>query len=640
MASPSPRGHPEIPGPLLSRGQLIAAGVLGGAAAAGVGYATALNAAAYPPHAAVIVRVGIIIALLLGGLFAAGVRFQRRMSALLLLAAAFSCVWLLNGSNEGVSFSLGVAVSALAPGVFCYLILAYPSGHIGLPRERAFLFVGTGVMAACWWLAVLSRHQPLTATPLLRCAPHCAKNVLSIGLPDIGRVSGPVLWVAWLTMVLGTAVLLVRRALRADASLRRLMWPMLVVATANAVLLLGFAISQALGSAWAGPFGIADVATTIAIPVAIFAGFAMERLFMGNALVTLIKTFGDGTVTDVETAMARAMHDSTLRIFYRRRGLDGYVDPSGVPVGCPPESPGRMLTAIPDEQNPLAIVSFDAQLSDHEPFIRAAGDSALMWLEKERLAADLTASVRDLEISRRRVTQAADNERRRIQRDLHDSAQQRLVGMSVRVGMARDTLHTDPARCAALLEELDDDMGAAMDELRSVASGVYPPTLEQYGLAEALRSALRMVQVPVQFEASGVGRHQLEIESAVYFACLEALQNISKHAAAGVRADLHLWEDDGVLHFQLRDSGGGFDPRALRAGSGLHNMRDRLAAVGGELTVESQVGGETLITGSVSSDGIARGGLVSSSVSGGAQRETRSIRPRFTHRDGASLRWH
>jgi signal transduction histidine kinase len=233
-------------------------------------------------------------------------------------------------------------------------------------------------------------------------------------------------------------------------------------------------------------------------------------------------------------------------------------------------------------------------------------DNLALWLEKERLAADLTASVgdleasrRDLEASRRRLSGAADEERRRIQRDLHDGAQQHLIGMQVKVALALEASETDPARCKRLLGELDEQIAVTLNDLRSLASGVFPPVLTQYGLTTALRAELRRTPTPVRLEARGVGRHPSQVESAVYFSCLEALQNVAKHAGRGAEATLRLWQHHAQLGFELRDSGKGFDLDAKAAGSGLHNMRDRLESIGGRLTVESLPGCGTLVMGVV-----------------------------------------
>ena len=229
-----------------------------------------------------------------------------------------------------------------------------------------------------------------------------------------------------------------------------------------------------------------------------------------------------------------------------------------------------------------------------------------LWIEKERLAADLMASVRDLEASRRdleasrrRITRAADEERRRIQRDLHDGAQQHLIGMHVKVALALEFSRSDPSRCRRLLEELDEQIAMTVNDLRSLASGVFPVVLTEYGLVTALTAELRRTPIPVRLETAGVGRHPPQVEAAVYFCCLEAIQNVGKHAGRGAQATLRLFQNHKQLGFELRDCGTGFDVDFASPGSGLHNMRDRLESCGGRLTVESRPGRGTLVVGVV-----------------------------------------
>ena len=584
---------------LPNKSWLVAVGVLGTAAAAWVGYRTGVNPSAGPHHVAVPLRLAIIGALIAGGLWAYARRVQRRMGVLLLLAGIYSCVWLLNGTGDALPFSLGVLASGLAPGIFCYLILAHPVGRIESRGARRFIVAGTAFMFVVWSVADVADAQPVVSTPLLSCAPHCPHNTFYLGLPVSRHLLNPLLWVDWLVIVGGTAVLVIRRAHRSSAPLRRLLSPMVTVAIAEAIFILGFALSTFAGLSSARAFGTAYVATSVAIPVAIFIGLADERLFMGRALAQFVTALGKGSDTNAETLMSRVLRDPSLRISYKRAKASGYVNAEGTAVATPAESPGRSITSIPDDVRPLAVVSFDAQLADQERFIQAAGESALLWIEKERLTADLTASLRELEASRRRIAEATDHERRRIERDLHDGAQQRLVGIAVTLALALDALDDDTGECRAMLNKLGGELTETLLELRSLASGVFPPTLMEHGLVEALTSALRQVRSPVEFQAERIGAYPMEVETAVYFTCMEALQNLSKHAGGDPGAVLRIWQNGSHLTFELRDCGDGFDPATARSGSGLQNMRDRLEAVGGQLTVESTLGTGTIVRGQV-----------------------------------------
>ena len=192
----------------------------------------------------------------------------------------------------------------------------------------------------------------------------------------------------------------------------------------------------------------------------------------------------------------------------------------------------------------------------------------------------------ELQASRGRLVAAADAERSRIERNLHDGAQQHLVALSVKVRLVEQLAERDPERARSLMNQLQDDVKSAIEELRSLAHGIYPPLLSSAGLGAAMSAASRRAPLPTTLEADGVGRRAPEIEAAVYFCCLEALQNAAKHAGAGASAHVRVWEDEGGLLFEVSDDGG-FDARRHLDGAGLTNMRDRLGAIGGSLRVDS-----------------------------------------------------
>ncbi len=206
----------------------------------------------------------------------------------------------------------------------------------------------------------------------------------------------------------------------------------------------------------------------------------------------------------------------------------------------------------------------------------------------------------ELQASRARIVATADAERRRIERNLHDGAQQHLVALAVNLRLARDFVGDDPETAAAMLDELAISIKDTIQELRDLAHGIYPPLLMDSGLAEALRAAAGRSPLDVDVNADGVGRYPTELEAAVYFCCLEALQNAAKHAPEAqvllrVRHDV----DAAELRFEVADNGPGFDPEARRRGHGFTNMSDRLGAIGGSVTWDSTPGQGTTISGSV-----------------------------------------
>ena len=220
----------------------------------------------------------------------------------------------------------------------------------------------------------------------------------------------------------------------------------------------------------------------------------------------------------------------------------------------------------------------------------------------ERLRASEDALVRhaeDLRVSRVRLVAATDRERRRIERDLHDGAQQRLVGLGVGLSLARELVRSDPDAALDALTALRAEVAAAQAELRDLAQGVYPPVLTEHGLAEALRSAVDRVPQPVSVVIEDVARQPPDLEAAVYFCCVEALQNVAKHAGPEATVQVRLAFADGMLCFEVRDDGRGFEIGNGSMGNGFTNMEDRLGAAGGALEIVSAPGTGTSVAGRV-----------------------------------------
>jgi len=248
-----------------------------------------------------------------------------------------------------------------------------------------------------------------------------------------------------------------------------------------------------------------------------------------------------------------------------------------------------------DDDRLLTELARQAGLALHNLRLDSALQASLD--EVRRQAAELQAS-------RLRIVATADAERRRIERNLHDGAQQHLVALAVKMRLARQFVDKDLDKARAMLDQLGDDLGAAIDELRALAHGIYPPLLMDRGLGDALSAAGRRAALPTAVHASGLGRYGQEIEAAVYFCCLEAMQNAGKHAGDGASITVTLREEEGALLFEVADDGAGFDLAARPStGAGFTNMGDRVGAIGGSLDVESAVGHGTRVYGRVPVDG-------------------------------------
>ena len=210
----------------------------------------------------------------------------------------------------------------------------------------------------------------------------------------------------------------------------------------------------------------------------------------------------------------------------------------------------------------------------------------------------LRARLRDLQAAQKRLVAAQDEERRRLERNIHDGAQQQLVALAVQARLARQLVDRDPERATSMLDQIAGDTQTALDDLRALAHGIYPPLLADQGLIAALESQARRSPVPVAVTAADLGRYAPEVEAAVYFSSLEALQNIAKYAEAS-SATVHLAASNGSLRFTIRDDGRGFDTNATGYGSGLQGIADRLGALEGTLAVSSVVGAGTTLIGSL-----------------------------------------
>ncbi len=232
-----------------------------------------------------------------------------------------------------------------------------------------------------------------------------------------------------------------------------------------------------------------------------------------------------------------------------------------------------------------------------DKLLQDLASQAGLVLRNVRLTAELRSTIDELRASRRRLVEAQDEERRKIERNLHDGAQQQLVALTVQLGLLERQAE-DPLRVREAATRLNESLGNALEDLRALARGIYPPLLADQGLAAALEAQSRRAAVPTTIEPDGIGRYPREIESAVYFCTLEALQNVAKYAEAS-SAVVRLGERDGTLEFEISDDGRGFDPDATTYGTGMHGMVDRLDAIGGTLEVWSAPGRGTRVLGRI-----------------------------------------
>ena len=260
-------------------------------------------------------------------------------------------------------------------------------------------------------------------------------------------------------------------------------------------------------------------------------------------------------------------------------------------LALPVEHRGELLGALSLTKQPGERLT-----PAEEHLARDLASGAGLVLRNVRLTEEILHRMEEIRESRTRIVAASDAERRRLERNIHDGAQQQLVALAVKVRLARALTERDPEKAEQLLTQTEAEVGQALEDLRDLARGIYPPLLADQGLLAALEAQARRAPLPVMVEANGIGRYPQEQEAAAYFCVLEALQNVAKYAAAST-ATVRLTGTEDVLTFEVSDDGSGFDPSKTSYGTGMQGMADRLSALGGELEVSSTVGVGTTVEG-------------------------------------------
>jgi signal transduction histidine kinase len=288
--------------------------------------------------------------------------------------------------------------------------------------------------------------------------------------------------------------------------------------------------------------------------------------------------------------VAAALGDRDLRLGYRDTAAGRFREPDGDELDPPPPDSGRAWVSIDRGHEPVAAMVLDETLAEDPELVRAAVTATLVAIENGALEGELRAS-------RARLLEASQAERERIQRELHDSAQQRLLALRIHLTLAGEKLEHREDR--AVLQRLDDEVELAIQELREIARGDVPPILRARGLGPALEDVAKRSPIPIRVQTDGVGRQAESLESAVYFCCLEGLQNVAKHAGRDAWTTVKITQFDGQVSFSIADDGVGFDPDGVTPGAGLTNLADRVGALGGSLRIDSAPGRGTRVVGDV-----------------------------------------
>jgi signal transduction histidine kinase len=566
---------------------------------------TAESSSSAHPELAAAARGAIVALPIAVGLCATAWRPYRRFGLMLALIGAGWSLAALAESSDPVLYSTGRVAAWFVEVGFVWVILAFPSGSLTGRWDRV-LVIAFAVLVLVGYMptALLADDYP-TPSPWTECDADCPANAFQVLGSEPGFVSHalPAVREA-LTMLIfvGVAGILASRVRSATRLTRLMLAPVLAVAVARLlVYTVGFAGRRVdPDSPLLGAIGWTIALLVPAMAVAFLIGLLRWQLFSIGALQRLaVRLHEHPDAQRLRIALAATMGDPWLDLAFWRGGRGGdWVDADGQRVDLSAVPRGRSVTTIREGGAPIAAIVHDSALDEHPDFVKAAGNYAVMALDNHQLVAQVKSSLREVQDSRARIVASADEERRRIERDLHDGAQQRLVALRIKLELAEEMLSRDPGRGRELLHEIGDETVEALEDVRSLAHGVYPALLTQRGLGDALRDAAVRSPIPVRLDVSGIGRYPPEVESAVYFCCMEAMQNAVKHGVGATLISIAL-SDDGRLRFEVADNGAGFDAAATPPGAGLANMRDRIAAVGGGLTYRSQIGKGTRVIGAV-----------------------------------------
>jgi signal transduction histidine kinase len=499
---------------------------------------------------------------------------------------------------------LGQISGQLGAPILAHIALSYPSGRLRTRLDRVVVGVIYGASAALT-VVILLTFDP-RASGCARCAaepaPFPSRPAFEAAMVTYQR--------AGLILVLLFLAAVWQRWRLATPAARRDLAPLwLAVCIIALVYLLGAFSSPFLDDPFAYLIWELQSVLQVSLPAVFAWGLLSSRLArsaVGDLVVALQRPLPPG---ELRAPLARALGDPSLRLLYSLDGQDRWVDADGqqaelpAPATTPGVPPGlaggqqpHAVTLVEREGRPLAALIHDPALD--QGLVRATAAAAAMTIENERLHAEVRAQLAEVRASRQRIVEAGDRERRRVERNLHDGAQQRLATLALSLAMLRDRAGADPATAvtaatAAALAEASAELRQAIEELRELARGIHPAILTEEGLPAAVESLADRASLPVRVRANFDSRLPEPIEAVAYFVVAESLANVAKYARASGAA-VELSRCNGSLRVEVADDGiGGAD---ASRGSGLRGLEDRVSAVRGSFRVETPPGGGTRVS--------------------------------------------
>ncbi|MGZ4330152.1 MAG: sensor histidine kinase [Solirubrobacteraceae bacterium] len=529
-------------------------------------------------------------------------RPNSRLGSLLIVLGLCGVPYVLESTTVPALFAVGLIAESAIYLMTSVVILAFPSGRLdGRAEQLIIALVVIAVILPTPFLAVAVPHIGPSFS-ISGCRGDCPANGLAIWsspswLPQLLDVQGVLL----VAIPLATAGVLVSRFVSGTTPRRR------ALAVGGPIALLFVLVQAAYRALFLfAPNGLDPTAkpvqsalqwTFAGARAAIWYGFLLAlvaaELYAGRTLRRLLRqSLGQPSFGELEQMLRTELGDPELRLGFFRRHSRDWAGSDDAPLS--PPGRGQRFTTVDHSGQPAVAIVHDAQLAEDPELLHAAGAAALLAVENAELEAAWKQSLRALADSNARVTKASDAERQKLERDLHDGAQQRLLATLLRLSSAGELAEHNPElkeEVVAATNELEE----AINELREIAHGIYPTVLSDLGLPAALADISRRSTIPLTIAESTDRRFSPEIEAAFYYCCLETIQNTAKHAGPNATASIRLSADVHELRLEVQDDGPGFDTARQHDGLGLQNMRDRIGAVGGQVTVTSAPGHGTLV---------------------------------------------
>jgi signal transduction histidine kinase len=475
--------------------------------------------------------------------------------------------------------TIGQLCDLLVAAVWLHIFLAYPTGRLAGGAERVVVVVG--YVAAVGLQVVILALGGFNENHLLSVVkrPHAAEaveNVQLLALSALALIGVGLLWRRWRSLPPWQR----RRPTQIVIDCFSLSLVMLAaLLVAGAFQLPGFEVLQL------ATFAVGGLA-----PLAFLAGLLDARLAkagVGELLVRLRAT----PTPDLQALLAQALRNPTLSLVYWLPQYGSWADQDGNPATLPEPDSDRRATIVKQNGEQVAALVYDATLGEEPELVEAVSAAAGIALENGRLEAELRARLQELHGSRTRVVEAQQNERRRLERDLHDGAQQRLVALALELGSLAEQSDGDPAT-QIRLKHARSEVAQSLDELRGIARGLHPAVVSGHGLAVALESLVAATPLEVQLKADGLPRLKEQLEVAAYYVVCESLTNAVRHAQAS-RVSVEVAAVDHTLIVEIIDDGiGGADSER---GSGLRGLADRVEALNGRLRIWSPAGKGTRV---------------------------------------------